>query len=62
LTFKLHKKFSDKIPYFTAFIPANLAYKLREVLKWETGKLSAIYAMKNIQRTPAKALLTGGLM
>lgn len=47
---------------FTAFIPANLAYKLREVLKWKTGKLSAIYAMKNIQRTPAKALLTGGLM
>ena len=31
-------------------------------MKWKTGKLSAIYAMKNIQRTPAKALLTGGLM
>nr|DAM68863.1 MAG TPA: hypothetical protein [Caudoviricetes sp.] len=31
-------------------------------MEWETGKLSAIYAIKNIQRTPAKALLTGGLM
>lgn len=29
-------------------------------MKWKTGKLSAIYATKNIQRTPAKALPTAG--
>lgn len=49
------------MPYFTAITSVNLAHKLREVLQWKMEKSSAIYATKNIQRTPAKVLLTGGL-